>query len=145
MSKFLKALILIVIFLIGAALIVVPFVYDMFDRTKSADQMMEALAPIVNTDHQQLLSQDAATLDSLKAENPELGPIAERLQNDAKTIGEQIDNFAAADKLPVRLAPWLMIALGAVIVILLLLRLALWKPGKKAKEPEPAAPATPAA
>ena len=31
MSKFLKSLILIIIFLVGVALIVLPFVFDMFD------------------------------------------------------------------------------------------------------------------
>jgi hypothetical protein len=181
MSKFLKALILIIIFLIGVALIVLPLVYNMKARTDAADKMMTAFEPIVNTDHATLLQGDVATLqamaedtqtllpalgdqlgmteaqlnDMLAADYPGLAAgmqkmeeMLGRLSGDTQVITDQVDNFASAKKLPVKMTPWLFIGLGAAIVVLLLLRLLLWRPRKKDKEEkkeEPAAPAAPAA
>jgi preprotein translocase subunit YajC len=181
MLKFLKALILIIIFLVGVALIVLPFVYSMPDRTNAADKMMKAFDPIVNTDHATLLQGDVATLQAMAEDTKTLLPalgdqlgmteaqlndmLAEdypglaagmqkmeemlgRLSGDTQVITDQVDNFASAKKLPVKMTPWLFIGLGAAIVVLLLLRLLLWRPRKKDKEEkkeEPAAPAAPAA
>lgn len=172
MSKLLKALILIVIFLVGVALIVLPLVYNMIDRTNAADTMMKAFEPIVNTDHATLLQTDVETLGAMAEDTQALIPdlaemlqksetemndlLAEnypalaqgmqkmeemlgRLSGDTQVITEQIDNFASAEKLPVKLTPWVFIGLGAAICFLLLLRLAMWRPKKK--EEEPAAPA----
>ncbi len=178
MSKFLKALILFIIFLVGVALIVLPFVFNMPDRTNAADEMMTAFTPIVNTEHHQQLVADGVTLEAMAKDTKELLPalgerlgmtqeqldamlgrdypnlaagmqqmdeMLARLNGDTKTIGEQIDNFASAKELPIKWTPWLFVILGGVIVLLLLLRLLLWRPSRRDKKVEPAKPVEPAA
>jgi ElaB/YqjD/DUF883 family membrane-anchored ribosome-binding protein len=178
MARFLKALILIIIFLVGVALIVLPFVYNMPDRTKAADEMMEAFTPIVNTEHAQQLTADVVLLQDMAEDTqkllPELGQrlgmteeqlnamlsrdypdlatgmqkmeeMLGRLSGDTQVITEQIDNFASAKELPIRWTPWLFVILGAAIVLLLLLRLLLWRPSRRDKKVEPAKPAEPSA
>ena len=85
MAKFLKAVILIIIFLVGVALIVLPFVYHMPDRTTAADKMMTAFDPIVNTDHATLLQGDVETLSSMAEDTQTLLP----------ALGEQLGMTAA--------------------------------------------------
>jgi len=176
MFKSLKTLILVIILLVGVALIVLPFAFDMFDRTTAADEMMEAFRPIVNNEHYQALAADAAILkavsDEAKALVGKLGgelrisegrirsilnllapelvasvdrfdKMVTRLAEDTNTIGEQVDNFAAAEKLPVKAIPYIMIALGAVIVVLVLLVLGMWRPAKKEKQVESSESTTP--
>jgi hypothetical protein len=172
MSKFLKALILIIIFLVGVALIVLPFIYQMPDRTTAADDMMKAFDPIVNPEHATQLQTDVATLSGMAEDTQALIPdLAEMLQKsetemndllaenypglaqgmqkmeemlgrlsaDTQVINEQVGNFDKAQELPIKWTPWLFVILGGVICLLLLLRLAMWRPRKK--EEEPAAPA----
>ena len=178
MTKFLKALILIVIFLVGVALIVLPFIYDMPDRTRSADEMMDAFGDIVTKDHHALLDGDVRTLTAMAQDTEKLLPalasqlgmtdqqfaemltkeypglaagldqmnaMLDRLSTDTRIIGQQVANFAEADKLPIKWTPWIFVILGVVIVVLLLLRLALMPMRKKDKEepPTPAAPTPP--
>jgi uncharacterized membrane protein YbjE (DUF340 family) len=80
MSKFLKSLIMILIFLVGVALVVLPFVFDMFGTTTLADEV-----------------------------------------------------------------PWVVVGLGALVLVLVLLRLLLWLPSREKKAEKPAKPAEPAA
>jgi uncharacterized protein YukE len=174
MSKFLKALILWIVFLVGVALIVLPFFYHMFDRTDAADQLMTAFTPIVNTDHATLLGQDLTTLQGMAQDTqslvgalpawagktgdelnqflggfPKLAggmdqmeAMLNRLGADTKAIGEQVENFAKANELPMKWTPWIFIIPGGIIVVLLLLRTAMWRPSKKEAAPaEPPAPA----
>jgi hypothetical protein len=162
MAKFLKALILIIIFLVGVALIVLPLVYQMQDRTTAASEMMTAFRPIVNNDHATLLEGDVAALGKLApALQPLLPALAQaqgkteaqvtqemtamlgRLASDTATIRAQVGNFEKADKLPIKWTPWLFIGLGAAIVVLLALRMLLWLPARKEKKAEPAKPAAP--
>jgi len=175
MSKFLKALILVVIFLVGVALIILPFIYQMDDRTTAAEEMIEAFRPIVNKDHHAQLERDVGTLAAMADDTKKLLPalaaqlgmtdeqfnqmlasdypglaagidqiedMLQRLNADTRVIGQQVGNFAEADKLPIRWTPWIFVILGVVIVVLLLLRLALTPLRKKDKE-EPPAPAAP--
>jgi hypothetical protein len=175
MAKFLKALILIVIFLVGVALIVLPFIYDMPDRTRSADEMMEAFSKIVTKEHHADLQRDVETLTVMAQDTEKLlpalasqlgmtdqefsamlakdypglaagldrmGEMLDRLSTDTRTIGQQVANFAEADRLPIKWTPWIFVILGVVIVVLLLLRLALTPLRKKDKE-EPPAPTAP--
>jgi hypothetical protein len=94
MAKFLKALILIVIFLVGVALIVLPFIYDMPDRTRAADEMMEAFRPIVNKDHATLLSQDVGTLQAMAEDTQKLLPA---LASQLGMTEEQMNEMLAKD------------------------------------------------
>jgi hypothetical protein len=175
MSKFLRVLILIIIFLVGVALIALPFAYQMFDRTDAASKLMDAFTPIVNTDHATLLKGDLETLGAMQKDTKALLPalaqqlnitedqmnamlaqnfkglaagmqkmdeMSGRLGGDTKVIGEQVENFAKANELPMKWTPWIFIIPGAVIVVLLLLYLAV-RPRKQTAPAAPAAPAMP--
>jgi hypothetical protein len=176
MSKFLRATILVIVFLVGVALIVLPFAYHMFDRTDAADQLMTAFTPVVNAEHAALLQGDLATLQAMAQDTEKMLPefatnlgmtqeelsqtltaqypglasgmdqmeaMLGRLGADTKVIGEQVDNFANANELPMKWTPWIFIIPGAIIVVLLILRV-LMRPWKKEKETVPAETTPPA-
>jgi tellurite resistance protein TehA-like permease len=147
MAKFLKALILIIIFLVGVALIVLPFVYHMPSRTSAADKVMTAFGPIVNQPYvDQLngaLAQLAQVLPPEAQRTAEMRGMVSLLQTHVQTIADQIPDYEKSQPLPIKWMSWLLVGLGAVIVVLLILRLMLWRPSRKSKDEAPAKPAVP--
>ena len=180
MSKVLKATLLWIVFIIGIALIVLPFPFHLFDRADAGATMMKDFS-----DHKVLeqptvdqFKADLATIEAMQADlngnmmpwlagtlqktpdelNALLGEnfadlaaglgqmddIKARLKGVIEIMDRNVTNFAKANELPMKWMPWFFIIPGAVIVLLLLIRVAI-RTKKEVVVVEPVAPAKPAA
>lgn len=177
MSKFLKATVLWIVFIIGVALIVLPFAFSMFDRTSAGADLMKDFSDnhVMEQPTVDQFKADFAVIEAMQADlndnmmpwlagtlqkNPEelnallgenfpdlaaglgqMDDIKARLKSVIEIMGRNIENFAKANELPMKLTPWFFIIPGALIVLLLLVRVAV----RSKKEVVVAAPAKPAA
>lgn len=134
MSKSLKALIMLVIFLIGVALIVLPLAYKSFERTTSADEMMEALETVMNDKYlNKLLGGQDMLMQMHPDEDVDTHAALVLFLTHSETLKEQVENYEDANALPLTLAPLLSVIFGGVLVLLALVLGAFeWRAASKA-------------
>ena len=140
-----------IVLLVGAALIIAPFGYQMFDRASAGADMMKAFEPVMtrsnvttfqghmktfavmNDDMNKMIpalaKQMGMTQDQL---NQMLGQQFPGVANGIKqfpkmgkdfntvitVMDQNVDNFEAADQLPMKTLPWFFIIAGGVLVVL---------------------------
>lgn len=133
MSKSLKALMMVVIFLIGVALIVLPLAYKSFERTASADKMMDALETVMNDKYlNKLLGGQDMLMQMHPDEDVDVHAALVLFLAHSETLKEQVENFEDTNALPLTLAPLLSVIFGGLLVLLALVLGALeWRGCKK--------------
>jgi len=135
MSKSLKMLILAVIFLIGVALIVLPLAYKSFERTSSADDMMDALETVMNDKYlNKLLGGQDMLMQMHPDEDVDTHAALVLFLTHSETLKEQVENFEDTNALPLTLAPLLSVIFGGLLVLLtLVLGVFDWRAAAKAR------------